>query len=199
MKAELKKIDNDITRIVSDIPVNELKKIYYKRTYDSKRSLWIDNKPEDFKRKERDIEKFIDRMTNEQRIACIQKEAEAFHNTLYDLRVMLRSEGIFSMSTMFAHLWLIGSIKDDLEAYKHTGDDYWFDSALKLCNTILNPFYEKYGNDETLKDLKDYVERLEKASNVSDEDKERLDIFKDWIRVCELYKELEHAETSIND
>lgn len=199
MKNEFKRIDQDITGIVADIPTDELRQIYCKKLYDILKTYYIDGDDAGSETKTKDLNKFVDRMSPAQKFDCLDENMNAFNRMCYDLRLMLRSEGIFSMSTMFAHLWLIGSIKDDLEAYKHTGDDYWFDSALKLCNRILNPFYEKYGNDETLKDLKDYVERLEKASNVSDEDKERLDIFKDWIRVCELYKELEHAETSIND
>ena len=199
MKSELKKIDNDITGIVSDIPINELKKIYYKRTYDSKRSLWIDNKPEDFKRKERDIEKFIDRMTNEQRIACIQKEAEAFHNTLYDLRVMLRSEAIEGISKIFAYNWLIASMKDDLEAFKATGDYHWIDSALKSCDEILNPFYEKYWNDDTVNDISDYLDRMEDAPELTEEDKDHLSILTDWVRIHGLYADLKTEEKAINE
>lgn len=199
MKNEFKRIDQDITGIVADIPTDELRQIYCKKLYDILKTYYIDGDDAGSETKTKDLNKFVDRMSPAQKFDCLDENMNAFNRMCYDLRLMLRSESIFSMSTMFAHLWLIGSIKDDLEAYKHTGDDYWIDSALDLCNRILNPFYEKYGNDETLKDLKDYVERLEKASNVSDEDKERLGIFKDWIRVCELYKELEHAETSIND
>jgi prenyltransferase beta subunit len=199
MKSELKKIDNDITGIVSDIPLNELKKIYYKQTYDSKRSLWIDNKPEDFKRKEREIEKFINRMTYEQRIACIQKEAEAFHNTLYDLRVMLRSEAIEGISSLFAYNWLIASMKDDLEAYKATGDDHWIDSALSLCDDILNPFYDKYWNDETVKDISKYLDRMEDAPELTEDDKNRIKTLSDWVRIYGLYKDIKHEEKAINE
>lgn len=199
MKSELKKIDNDITGIVSDIPVNELKKIYYKRTYDSKRSLWIDNKPEDFKRKERDIEKFIDRMTNEQRIACIGQDVKAYHDTCFDLRVMLQSEAIEGISKIFAYNWLIGSIKDDLETYKATGDDHWLDSALNLCHDILNPFYDKYWNDETVKDISDYLDRMEDAPELTEEDKEHLSILTDWVRIHGLYADLKTEEKAINE
>lgn len=199
MKPEFKKLDKDITEIVSDIPLNELKKIYYKQTYDSKRSLWINNEPEEFKRKERDIEKFINRMSYEQRIACIQKEAEAFNNTLYDLRVMLRSEAIEGISTIFTYIWLIGSIKEDLEGFKATGDDQWIDSAFELTNQILNPFYEKYWNDETVKDISDYLDRMEDAPELTEEDKNHLSILSDWVRIYGLYKDLKTEEKAINE
>lgn len=193
MKSEFKKIDNDITGIVSNIPADKLKEIYFNRYKDALKALWMNQDESRFNKQMDDLYDFMERMTYEQRRACIGQDVKAYHDTCFDLRIWLRSEAIEGISMLFSYTWLIGSIKEDLEVYKSTGDDHWIDSALDLCNRILNPFYEKYGNDETLKDLKDYVERLEKASNVSDEDKERLGIFKDWIRVCELYKELEHA------
>ena len=199
MKSELKKIDNDITGIVSDIPADKLKDIYFNRYRDALKALWMNQDESSFNKKMDDLYDFMERMTYEQRRACIGQDVKAYHDTCFDLRIWLRSEAIEGMSMLFSYTWLIGSIKDDLEAYKSTGDDNWLDSALNLCHDILNPFYDKYWNDETVKDISDYLDRMEDAPELTDEDKKRLKTLSDWVRIYGLYKDIRDREKPVNE
>lgn len=194
MKNEFKRIDKDITEIVSDIPIDNIKDIYYKRYSDALKTLWINQDEDSFNKKMDELFNLMQRMSYDQRRACIGQDVKAYHDICYDLRIWLRSEAIFGLSTIFAYNWLIGSIKDDLETYKGTGDQYWLDSAYKLINQILDPFYKEYANDEVLNQMQEYLARMEDAPELSESDHERLDILKDWIRICGLYADLKDAK-----
>ena len=76
MKAEYKRLNKEFNELVSEIPVDELKKIYYERSYDSIRTLWIDKDAEGYKQKETDIMKFIEKMNYHQRRVCMLKKQE---------------------------------------------------------------------------------------------------------------------------
>lgn len=199
MKNEYKKIDKDITEIFSDIPADEVKKIYYDRYRDIVNTLYLNQDVEGFEAKSKDLERLVQRMNINQRRACIGEEIKAYDGVCHDLRIWLRSETLFGLSMIFAYNWLIGSIKDDLETYKGTGDQYWLDSAYKLINKILDPFYEKYASDEGLDYIQGYLDRMEDAPELSKDEKERLDILKDWIRICGLHKELKDAKKPENE
>jgi hypothetical protein len=199
MKSEFKKIDNDITGIVSDIPADKLKDIYFNRYKDALKALWMNQDEPRFNKQMDDLYDFMDRMTYEQRRACIGQDVKAYHDTCFDLRIWLRSEAIEGMTIMFAYNWLVAGIKDELESYKASGDYHWIDSALKSCDEILNPFYEKYWNDDTVNDISDYLDRMEDAPELTDEDKKRLKTISDWVRIYGLYKDLKTKEKAINE
>lgn len=198
MKNEFKRIDQDITGMVTDIPAKELKKIYFNKYKDMVKTLFIMQDKKGFESKIEDLKRLIQRMNPEQRRACIGEDVKAYHAICYDLRILLRSEALFGLSTMFAYIWLIGSVKDDLKSYKRTGDQHYFDSAYKLINETLDPFYEKYASEEGLNDIKGYLDRMEDATELTPDDMERLDILKDWVRICGLYAELKDAKKRKN-
>jgi hypothetical protein len=172
----LKKFNDDFNGLVSDIPIDKLKEIYYNRTYDSHRTLWIDNDPEGYKHKEEELSKFIDRMTTAQKQSCIVEEARAYTNVLFDLRVMLRSEFIRNISSLLAYNWLIGSIKNDLESYEETNDKYWYDAAKKTVNQMTKSFEEKYWNEETIEKIESIFMPMQDAPELTEDDKEHIDL-----------------------
>jgi hypothetical protein len=94
MKGEYKRMDQAIDEMIQNAPIEKVQDFFYNKTYESKKALWIDNNLEGYKQKEKELEKLIKSMTYQQRRACLDKESEAFNDTLYDLRMLLRSEAL---------------------------------------------------------------------------------------------------------
>ena len=175
MKSEFKKIDNDITGIVSNIPADKLKEIYFNRYKDALKALWMNQDESRFNKQMDDLYDFMERMTYQQRLACIDKESEAYNNTLYDLRVMLRSENLEFLGVVLAMYWLIGSVQEHLQAYQECGLDYDLEYAIGICNDLNDTFKAKYWNDDTMMSMESFLESLKDAPELTEQDMEFID------------------------
>ena len=175
MKGDYKRMDTAIDDMIQNAPTEKVKDFYYKKTYESKKALWLDNNLEAYKQKEKELSKLIKRMTYQQRLACIDKESEAYNNTLYDLRVMLRSENLEFLGVVLAMYWLIGSVQEHLQAYQECGLDYDLEYAIGICNDLNDTFKAKYWNDDTMMSMESFLESLKDAPELTEQDMEFID------------------------
>ena len=175
MKGDYKRMNQEIDSMIKEAPTDKVQEFYYKKTYEAKKALWIDNNLEAYKEKEEQINKLIKRMTYQQRLACIDKESQAYNDTLYDLRVKLRSETLEFLGVVLAMYWLIGSIREHLEAYQEQGMAYDLEYALSICQDLNGTFQAKYWNDETMQSMESFLKSMRDAPELTDQDKEFID------------------------
>lgn len=189
MKGEYKRMDQAIDEMIQNAPIEKVQDFFYNKTYESKKALWLDNNLEGYKRKEKELDKLIKRMTYQQRRACLDKESEAFNDTLYDLRIMLRSEALEYLGVVIAIYWLIGSVREHLEAYKEAGMAYDLEYAMSICQDLNDTFKGKFWNDETMEDMESFLESLKDAPELTDQDKEFIDSLSEYPKRYKAMKE----------
>ena len=199
MKSELKKIDNDITGMVADIPAKELKKIYYQKFYDALKTYYIEGDDVGFESKCKDLNKLVNRMTPEQKYYCLDEDVNAFNTLCYDLRLWVRSESLQFMAAIISHNRIMQMIRDDLESYESTGDEYWYKEAKKTINQITDFFNEKFWNDETMDRIYNYVVPSEDAPELSENDKSNIDLIISFRKFYLAMQDLKHQEKAENE
>ncbi len=199
MKNEFKRIDQDITGMVADIPAKELKEIYYKRFYDALKTFYIEGDYSGFESKNNELNKLIERMTPEQKYDCLDENVNAFNTLCYDLRLWVRSESLHFMASTISQNRILQMIKEDLESYESTGDEYWYQEAKKTINHITDHFNELFWNDETMDRIDDYVMPLEDAPEISEEDKSNIDLLISFRKFYLAMQDLKHQEKTENE
>ena len=193
MKAEYKRLDNELNQLVCGIPVDEIKKIYYKRSYDSIRTLWIDEDAEGFKDKENNIIKFIEKMTYPQRRVCILEEAKAYNQVLYDLHCVLRSESIQFMTSIFNDAWFVNRVNDYLISYDETGNKEDLKKAMDFVGRV-NKSVNTLNTPERIGTLELYVEHLRSNEDLTKEDIANLDFLNDYAKNYHLHASINGEE-----
>lgn len=176
MKGEAKKFKKEYDALVQDINPNQIYDIYFKKSYDSKKMLWLDNDLEGFDKSEADLLEFINNLLPSQRRDIMLAEVEAYVNIAHDLRCWLRSESLEFIAIMIAHHHLFGMILDDLNTYEGTGDKYWYDSAKDLLKQLTGAFNDRYWNDEAIQSFETYIEKYQEVDDLTDKDNENLDL-----------------------
>lgn len=199
MKNEFKRIDQDITGIVANIPAKELKEIYYQRFYDALKTFYIEGDNNGFESKNDDLNKLVERMTPEQKYDCLDENVNAFNTLCYDLRLWVRSESLQFMAAIISHNRIMQTIKDDLESYESTGDEYWYQEAKKTINHLTDYFNERFWNDETMDRIQDFIIPLENAAELTEEDKSNIDLLISFRKVYLAMQDLKHQEKTEND
>jgi hypothetical protein len=198
MNSEIKKIEDKFNGVISDIPLDELRKIYHERSYDAHRIYWFDQDLDGFKEKQDELDAFLDRMDRAQVLNMFTEELKVIIDIAYDLRCWVRTEGLRFLQLMLAHHWILGSIKDDLKTYDATGDKNYFDSAMDYIDAVREVVTEVYNNDESLQLLESHLDNIEYADGLTDEDREVMAFLRDHIRIYRTEQELKDGEKPEN-
>lgn len=182
MKGEAKKFKKEYDALVQDINPNQIYDIYFKKSYNSKKMLWLDNDLEGFDKSEAELLEFINKLLPSQRRDIVLAEVEAYVNIAYDLRCWLRSESLDFIAIMIAHHHLFWMILDDLDTYEGTGDKYWYDSAKDLLKELTGAFNDRYWNDEAIQSFETNIEKYQEVNDLTDADHKNLELLSSFTR-----------------
>lgn len=189
MRSELKKLNNNFEGLISEIPIDEIKKIYYLKYYDRIRTLWLDNDVEGFKRKEDKLLRFIEKMNPHQRHACFVEEEKAYNKVIYDLRVIMRSESLISICSTIADNWFINRVNDYMDSYDKTGDEYYYKEARRLIKKM-NNVHDKLSNPKKIKSMEKYIELLKTNEDLTKQDMDCLDYLTQYTENYHIHADL---------
>lgn len=196
MKGEAKRFKKEVDALVQDIRPDQIYDIYLKKSYESKKRLWLDNDQEGFNKSEAELLEFIKNLLPSQRNNAMIAEVEAYTNIAYDLRCWLRSESLQFIAIMIAHHHLFGMILDDLDTYEAIGDKYWYDSAKDILKELTGAFKDRYWNDEAIHKFETYVQHHQDLEDLTDDDREHLDLLSSFARNYRVIKEKKIDETT---
>jgi len=180
MKGEVKKLNQDLTEFSNNMPVEDLDKIYYKQSYDSIKTLWIDKDLEAFEEKEKKIIKFLERIDIQKRRSYVLEEVKAYNQVLYDMQCKVRSDELTFIGSMVADAWFIQRVNYYMDLYDETGDKKYYLVGRKLL-TQIKTVHDKLSTPLILKNMKVYYENLITNEDLTDGDIEVLDCLKEYI------------------
>ena len=180
MKMEIKRLNQDLTEFSNNMPAVDLNKIYYKKSYDSIKTLWIDKDIEAFKRKEKKMIKFLERIDIQKRGSYIFEQVNAYNQVLYDMECLIRSSTLVYIGSMVADAWYFQRVNYYMDLYDKTGDKKYYGTGKKLLTDIKN-VHDKLSTQESIEKMKRYVENLESNDDLTNDDKEILNALTEYI------------------
>lgn len=181
-RKQVDQLKNDLDTIIQDIKPDRMEEIYFRKSYDTLKLLWLDTDQDAFEKAEKDLLDFIRKMTPEQYQAALYGEIRAYLNLLYDLRCLLRSEGFGYLSIVISHNHILRMILDSLETYEGTGDQYWYNEAKDIILQVTDDFHKKFGTNETLEDMRRFIEKHRPLEDLTSEDREHLDFLAEFVK-----------------
>lgn len=180
MKVEIKRLKQDLTEFSNNIPIEDLNKIYYKKSYDSIKTLWIDKDIEAFKTKEKKIIKFLERIDIQKRRSYIFEQIKAYNQVLYDMECLRRSYELIHISLTVADAWYFQRVNYYMDLYDKTEDKRYYDLGRELLANIKN-VHDRISTQESIVKMKLYVENLKKSKDLTNDDKEILEALTEYI------------------
>lgn len=178
--SQYNRIKDELNGMIRDISPERMEEIYFERAYESGKLLWIETDREAFEASEAELEQFIEKMTISQRRAAMVGQLKAYYYLLYDLRCVLRSEGIQSLALTIANNHLLEMVLDDLDTYEGTGDKYWYDTAKDLLKQLTGMFNDRYSNEDTIRQFEKFVQQHSEVEDLTPDDSNYLDLISEF-------------------
>jgi hypothetical protein len=180
MKGEVNKLNQELAEFSNNMHVEDLNKIYYKQSYDSIKTLWIDKDLEAFEEKEKKIIKFLKRIDTSKRLPYLIEEAKAYTQVLYEIQCKIRSDELTFIGSIVADAWFIQRVDYYMDLYDETGDKRYYFLGRKLLNQI-KKVHDKLSTPKSLKNIKIFHENLLTNDDLTDGDIEILECLKEYI------------------
>jgi len=165
MRAGLSKLNNEFDGIISEMSLEDVKKIYYKKTYQNYTILWIDNNLKLYNEKEAKLIKFIEKLDYPQRQACLLEEGKALNQVIFDLTVKHRketlSETINFISAIHCEVWSVEMVHEYLTSYTLTGNKEDLNNAMEYLSKWKSKLQvNEFNAPKQLENMKEYVNHL---------------------------------------
>lgn len=186
MKGDVKRLNKELDEFASNIPVDELNKIYYKKALDHLKTLWLDKDVEGFQDKEKKIIKFLERIDVDKRRSYLLEECKAFNQVCYELTTMIRSEQILFMSSMYNDTWFVNRINDYLTSYNETGNKEDLKKAMDFVGRI-NESVNTVNTPERLKFMELYVKHMRTNEDLTKQDIDNLNLLDEYLENYRLH------------
>jgi len=186
MKGEVKRLNKELDEFASNIPVDELNKIYYKKALDHLKTLWLDKDYESFETKTKKITKFLERIDVNKRRSYLLEERKAFNQVCYELTTMIRSEQILFMSSMYNDTWFVNRVNDYLVSYDKTGNKEDFKKVMDFVSRI-NKESNTINTPEKLLTIERFVKDMRRNEDLTKQDIDCLNILDEYLENYRLH------------